>query len=126
MANQVVAWGNPTNVPAGLVNLLAISAGSGYTLAVTSGGSLADWGNDPGIPPSGLSNLVSVAASYTHSLALNRDGTIALWGDPGRAWAWGGAPAGLTNVTAVSANGDSDGEQSHQPAHQGAKISVVI
>ena len=30
----------------------------------------------------------------------------------GRAWAWANVPDGLTNVVAISANGDADGEQS--------------
>ena len=112
MANKLVAWGNPTNVPAGSVNPLTISAGRDYTLAVSSDGSLVDWGNDLGVPPPGLSNLKSVAAGYSHSLALKRDGTIAVWGDPTWAGLWTAVPDGLTNVVAISANGDSDGEQS--------------
>jgi len=111
-ANQVVAWGNPTNVPAGVNQAVTISAGWGYSLAIAANGSLLDWGNDPGTPPAGLDNLVAVAASHGHSLALRCDGTIVVWGDPGRGWAWAGIPAGLTNVAAIAANGDPDGEQS--------------
>jgi hypothetical protein len=112
VANQVVAWGNPTNVPVGVNQAMTISAGWGYSLAIAPDGSLIDWGNDPGTPPAGLSDLVAVAASHQHSLALQADGTVVVWGDPGRGWAWANIPEGLTNAVAISANGDSDGEQS--------------
>jgi hypothetical protein len=45
-------------------------------------------------------------------LALKSDGTVEVWGDPGRAWAYANVPSGLTNLVAISANGDQDGEQS--------------
>ena len=103
-ANQVLVWGSPTNAPANPGNIVAISAGYGYTLGITSDGNLADWGTDPGIPPAGLSKLVAVAASHAHSLALKGDGTVAVWGDPGRGWAWANIPDGLTNVVAIAAS----------------------
>src|SRR5205085_12430499 len=40
LANEVVAWGSPADVPPGLSNPIAISAGWGYTLAVTTEGGL--------------------------------------------------------------------------------------
>jgi len=110
-AGHVVVWGSPTNAPAEASDVDAVSAGSGYSLGITSRGTLVDWGNDPGSPPAGLNNVLAVAASHGHSLALKRDGTIAGWGLDYRAWAWT-IPAGLTNVIAISANGDDDGEQS--------------
>jgi alpha-tubulin suppressor-like RCC1 family protein len=112
VANQVVAWGDPPNVPVAANQAVAISAGWGYSLAIAPDGSLIDWGNDPGTPPTGLNHLAAVAASHGHSLALTTDGTVSIWGDPGLSWAWGGTPDGLTNIVDISANGDVDGEQS--------------
>ena len=105
VANQVVAWGNQTNVPVEVNQAVAISAGWNYSLGIAPDGSLLVWGNAPGTPPAGLSNLVAVAASRSHSLALRADGTVFGWGSVT-------VPEGLTNAMAISANGDSDGRQS--------------
>ena len=122
-ANQVVAWGSPTNVPVEVNQAVTISAGWGYSLGIAPDGSLIDWGNDPGTPPPGLTGLLAVAASHEHSLALKGDGTIAVWGDPGRGWAYTPVPDGLTNVAAISANGDEDGEQSLVLNHDGTVVA---
>lgn len=122
-ANQVVAWGDPTNVPVEANQAVAISAGWGYSLAIAPDGSLIDWGNDPGTPPTGLNNLVAVAASHGHSLALTADGTVIVWGSPDLSWAWGGTPDGLTNIVAISANGDVDGEQSLALKNDGTVVA---
>jgi hypothetical protein len=123
VANQVVAWGDPTNVPVEANQAVAISAGWGYSLAIAPDGSLIDWGNDPGTPPTGLNNLEAVAASHGHSLALTADGTVIVWGSPDLSWAWGGTPDGLTNVVAISANGDVDGEQSLALKNDGTVVA---
>src|SRR5207244_11430015 len=60
---QVVAWGDnaygQANVPSGLSNAVAISAGASYSLAVRSDGTVTAIG--AASVPSGLSNVVAVA-----------------------------------------------------------------
>ncbi len=105
----VNTWGgydSETNMPAGLSDVVAISANgySRHTLALKSDGTVMAWGlNDYGqtnVPP-GLSNVVAVAGGTRHSLALKSDGTVVGWGrdDAGQA----DVPAGLSNVVAITA-----------------------
>lgn len=76
-----------------------ISAGSGYSLAVTRDGNVYSWGrSDSGRLGTGnnkdvltpkklqtLTNVISVSAGYHHSLAITEDGSLYSWGgfDPG-------------------------------------------
>ena len=73
----VVAWGanfsGQLNVPAGLDDAVAISAGDSFSLALKSDGTVVGWGsNDFGeaTPPAGLSNVLAISAGNRHSLAL--------------------------------------------------------
>jgi alpha-tubulin suppressor-like RCC1 family protein len=111
-ANLVTAWGNPTNVPAGANQAVAISAGWGYSLGITKYGELLDWGTDPGSPPAKATNLVAVSASFGHSLALRSDGVVIGWGSLNRVYAWEIPEQIGSDVKAISANGDGDGDQS--------------
>jgi alpha-tubulin suppressor-like RCC1 family protein len=119
---QVVAWGaappSVTNIPPGLTNLVAISAGSGYLLGLKSDGTVAVWGNPlplrppwpikstnelvtvTNIPP-GLANVTAIAAGEWHALALKADGTVVAWGDD--RYGQTSVPAGLSNVVAIAA-----------------------
>ena len=110
--------------------VVQVSAGGGYGLAITSGGTLWAWGaNEHGqlgigtttqlttpIQVTSLSGVRQVAAGFDHSLAVRSDGTV---------WAWGandfgqlgigvtGTPRltpvevpGLTGVTKIAAGFD--------------------
>lgn len=94
----VIGWGN-TSVPAGLSNVISITAGVGRAAAVLADGSLVEW--PPTSPPKGLGGLVTLAEGYYHVLALKRDGTVVAWGlnDHGQC----NVPAGLSNVVGISA-----------------------
>jgi Regulator of chromosome condensation (RCC1) repeat len=107
----VVAWGynayGVTNVPVGLSNVVAISAGCVFNLAAKADGTVTAWGfngNNQCTVPIGLSNVVDVAAGLYHSLALKRDGTVVAWGD--NTYGETSVPVGLTNVVAIAAGGD--------------------
>jgi hypothetical protein len=109
----VVVWDDNdpavTNVPPGLIGVMAISAGNlngyPYTVAVRSNGTVVAWGAPPqssttNVPP-GVNNVIQVAAGVEHVLALRRDGTVVAWGDN-----WLDAatpPPGLNGVVAVRA-----------------------
>ena len=97
---------NPTNVPAGLSNVVAIAGGTLHNLAIKNDGTVVAWGdNGAGQTnvPAGLTNVVAIAAGSYHSLALKNDGTVVAWGFDSAGQT--NVPAGLTNVVAVAAGG---------------------
>jgi alpha-tubulin suppressor-like RCC1 family protein len=66
-----------TDVPTGLSNVVAITAGTAHSLALKKDGTIVGWGiNAEGKTqaPAGLSNVVAVAAGGEHSVALKSDG----------------------------------------------------
>jgi hypothetical protein len=109
-AGLIVAWGNndygEANIPTGLNNVVAISAGYVFGLALQGNGTVVAWGyNNAGQTaiPAGLNHVVAIAAGDDHSLALQSNGTVVGWGDNSD-----GAttiPAGLNNVVAIAASG---------------------
>jgi uncharacterized repeat protein (TIGR01451 family) len=84
--------GNVNPTPAqvnGLNGVTAVAAGSGFSLALRSDGTVWGWGLLPGTNTqttnpstiSGIANAVSIAAGNSHCLALLADRTIRSWGD---------------------------------------------
>ncbi len=113
VTGRIVAWGDnsylQTNIPAGLDNVIAISAGQYHSLALKSNGTVVAWGQSgagSGSEPAGLSNMVAISAGYSHNLVLKRGGTVLAWGrnDYGQ----GSVPAGFgnSNVVAIAAGDD--------------------
>lgn len=107
---RVQAWGNTTlgetNVPPGLTNVMAISAGATHALVLQNNGQIIAWGqNSFGQTnvPAGLSGVVEVAGGLQHSVALKSDGTVAAWGD--NSVGQTNVPANLTNIIAIAAGG---------------------
>jgi alpha-tubulin suppressor-like RCC1 family protein len=90
-------------IPPGLYNVQDIAAGGRHSVALRQDGSVAAWGkNDAGqttVPP-GL-RAADIAAGNSFTLALLPDGTVTAWGS-GPA-----VPAGLTDVIAINAGGES-------------------
>ncbi len=83
----VAAWGynedGEINVPAGLTNVVAIAAGSFFSLALQGNGTVTAWGLGPSGDtnvPAGLSNVVAIAAGDSTGLALQSNGTVTTWG----------------------------------------------
>jgi alpha-tubulin suppressor-like RCC1 family protein len=124
-------WPVPQPVP-GFDNVVAVSTGAQFSLALRADGSVWAWGYDGvgqlgdgtvGSPPAqptpqpvpGIADAVAIAAGGFHSLALRADGTVWAWGYDEYAQLGDGivggpnaqpAPRqvpGLTNVVAVSA-----------------------
>lgn len=113
---SVVSWGwneyGQGAIPAGLDDVVALSAGAAHSLALRTDGTVVGWGagrtNSPStgseygqllIPPN--LNAKAISAGYLHSLALRTDGTVAAWGwnDAGQT----NVPPGLTGVKAIQA-----------------------
>lgn len=105
----VGAWGDPylgkTTVPAGLnTGVVAVSAGTSYSLALRSDGTVVGWGS-PSMAsiPVGLSGVIAICAGDGHSLALKSDGTMVAWG--GNYIGQCNIPSGLSGVVAIAAGG---------------------
>jgi len=83
----VVGWGDNTfgqaAPPIGLNNVIAISAGHWFSVALKSDGTVVCWGrNDYGqmSPPPELSDAVAISAGDYHCLAMKSDHTVVGWG----------------------------------------------
>lgn len=92
----------PTQV-AGLSSAVSVAAGSDFSTALLSDGTISVWGGGSDISKvPGLSDVASISAGQSTLLALKRDGTV--W-----QWPFGtSAPMqvpGLQNISAVSAGG---------------------
>ncbi len=109
--NSIALWGSDLSggdwrnaMPEGLSNVVAITAGDAYSMALQSDGAVVLWGFNRPTPPFWLSNVVGIAAGPDHCLALRADGRVITWG-------WGlhtgsdGAAfvAGLHDAVAVAA-----------------------
>jgi alpha-tubulin suppressor-like RCC1 family protein len=108
----VVAWGRnlegQTNIPAGLSDVTAISAGNYHNLALKNDGTVVAWGcvtlnNAPCTVPAGLSDVTAISAGGYHNLALKNDGTVVAWGLNGNGQT--NVPDGLSGVKAIAAGG---------------------
>jgi len=110
-AGSLVAWGDAsygqTNIPAGLTNVVQLSARGLHTLALRTNGTIAAWGwnahRQTNVPAS-ATNAVQVAAGVNFSAALRADGTVVAWGNNN--YAQTNVPAGLANVVQIAAGSD--------------------
>lgn len=107
---MVMTWGSASDgkalLPAGMEDVVDLSAGGGHSLALKSDGTVLAWGADADGQtdvPYGLSGVTAVEAGDRHSLVLKNDGTVAAWGanDMGQT----AVPEGLSGVVAISAGG---------------------
>jgi hypothetical protein len=105
-STTVVGWGWNNNgqatPPAGLTNIVAVSAGGGQSLALRADGTVVGWGFQPNVPP-GLNGVAAITCCPRHSLALRSNGTVVAWGENPNGQT--NVPAGLSNVIAVSGAG---------------------
>jgi len=107
---NIATWGSlsqaasfplwPTN---GLGNVIAVAAGSSYSMALRPDGTVHLWGGNnqvTNIPP-GLSGVVGIAAGPSHALALLSNGLVRAWGlgTSGQT----NVPTTLSNVIAIAA-----------------------
>jgi len=103
----IASWGSndygQCNLPAGISNTVALSAGYAHSLALAGDGTVIGWGDNTygqATPPVGLNNAVAVEVGAYDSFALRSDGTLVSWGI-----GFAGEniiPEGLSNVVAVS------------------------
>lgn len=105
---QVRAWGSTgygqANVPAGLSDVLAVSAGGSHSLALKRDGTVVAWGyngNGQTTVPAGLADVVAISAGANNSMALKSDGTVVAWGQ--NQFGQCDVPAGLSGVVALAA-----------------------
>jgi hypothetical protein len=98
----------PLLIPSGLTNVVQISAGYEYSLALKNNGTIvlcptAYYSSSYASVPIELTNIVQVAAgSWYQNVALKSDGTVVVWGG---SYGESNVPVGLTNVVQVAAGG---------------------
>src|SRR5204863_9842572 len=94
LLSTLATLGAGTAAFAGPCRVISLSAGEGYSLAVTNDGEVFAWGLDPGasrvpgvvlgrnVPVLlyGLADVAAVAAGTAHALAIKTDGTVWAWG----------------------------------------------
>ncbi|MDB6109332.1 MAG: hypothetical protein JWR69_1082 [Pedosphaera sp.] len=114
---QTAVWGNgftinPTNVPTGLTNLVAVAAGNSHILGLGADGKMVTWLSNPfggslnnvtNVPAS-ASNVIAIAAGGNASMVLRSNGTVVAWGGIDSSLQTN-LPTGLSNVTAISMGG---------------------
>ena len=109
----VVAWGSDlfgeTTVPAGLVDVVQVAAGTYHTVALKRDGTVVAWGanySGQATVPAGLVDVVQVAAGYEHTVALKLADT-----DDDRLSDWAEINTHKTNPLKADTDGDalSDG-----------------
>jgi alpha-tubulin suppressor-like RCC1 family protein len=94
-------------LPAGLAEVIAVSANGRHALALKADGSVVGWGGNVAaqviLPAAARGAARAVAAGATHSLVLHTDGTVTAWGtnDFGQAT----VPADLDDATGIAAGG---------------------
>jgi hypothetical protein len=87
LPSHLIAWGDnlggQTNVPAGLMDAVAMAGGDYHTLIIRSNGTLMAWGyNGDGqtsVPTNAL-RFISIAAGANHNLAILENGQLVAWG----------------------------------------------
>ncbi|MBI5768497.1 MAG: immunoglobulin domain-containing protein [Verrucomicrobia bacterium] len=104
---NIAAWGNNADgqatAPTGLANVVSVSAGYRFSIALTADGTVAGWGaneNGQRTAPAGLTNVVAVAAGGEFSFALKSDGTVVAWGS--NFYGQTAVPTGLASVVAIA------------------------
>ncbi len=92
----------PLRPPAGLIEVVDISARNNHLMALKSNGQVIEWGQllDYETPGS-LTDITAIAAGQFHSLALKADGTVIAWGDNPNGQAT--VPEDLGDVIAIAA-----------------------
>lgn len=111
-----------TNVPVGLSNVVAVSSGQDFSLALKNDGKVVAWGatmnGETSVPP-GLSNVVAIDGGVYSSFVLRGDGTVTSFGSP----AFISIPAGLTNVVAITAG---DGNNAFALKRDGTVVGLTV
>jgi len=98
LGDGTIFFMRPSPVQSGtLTNIIAISAGDSYTMALASDGTVWTWGDNAygqlgngtttnssvPVQVSGLAGVTAIAAGGFHALALKSDGTMMAWGANG-------------------------------------------
>lgn len=76
-SGSVIAWGDDTcgltNVPPGLINVIAVVGGMQHSLGLKADGTVSGWGdnsNGQTNVPVSLTNVTAISAGGSHNLAI--------------------------------------------------------
>lgn len=104
----VAAWGENNhgllNVPAGLTDVVALSATEEQALALKKDGTVAGWGTEQTGELTGVrtaTGVIGILAHYYASYTVHADGTVRKWGTGGMP-----LPAGISDVVSLEEFGD--------------------
>ena len=110
----VGAWGSleyndygQLNVPSSATNVVALSGGYYFALALRADGAIVGWGDNRFGQlnvPSSATNVVAVSAGGFHSLALRADGAVVAWGY--NIYDQCTVPSSATDVVAIAAGSE--------------------
>lgn len=140
------AWGGDSDgqcdVPSGITNAVAISAGAFHNLVLRQDGTVVAFGDNAygeSTMPQSATNVVSVAAGSFFSLALRNDGTVIAWGQNNCGQT--NVPPSATNVVTIAAGkvhsmalradgtvvvwGDGDFDQTNTPPNLSDVIAIA-
>lgn len=97
-----------TQVPKGLTNVVAVAAGSDFSLALKANGTVVAWGNNSYGQtdiPAGLTNIAAISTGLWHCLVLRSNGTVVAWGfrDEGDEISRSIVPIEITNAMGIAA-----------------------
>jgi alpha-tubulin suppressor-like RCC1 family protein len=104
-----VAWSSAISTvqttAAGLRSIVAVAAGSGHAMALSSSGKVTVWGSSDATlqAPPALAEVTAIAAGRSHCLALGLNGTVTAWGS--NANLQSSVPAALPPVMAMAGGG---------------------
>jgi alpha-tubulin suppressor-like RCC1 family protein len=114
----VIDWGDPVHglrnqVPAGLHDVVAISAGTAVAMALKSDGTVSTWFGyspfpDQSLYPYGTGDIVSIAAGTHHRVVLDNEGKVysavemSAHGDPSE---YQFPPGGLSDAVSIAVSG---------------------
>lgn len=78
---KIYAWGNTPGIPANATNVVTISCGTNYSLALRGDGTLVGLvaGTGP-TPPASATNVFRIAAGNLHGLAIEGNGAPVIFG----------------------------------------------
>jgi alpha-tubulin suppressor-like RCC1 family protein len=127
-----------------LINVTAIAAGGGHTLALKNDGTLWGWGHNQygqlgngttvnsltPVPLNSITGVIKITAGYDNSLVVKNDGTTWTWGGHGNVTDTSSTPVLINGLCGLSTSVSETEEESEitifpNPANQLITVSIT-